>query len=186
MPRIKIIEPEQATGRLSEIYHDIHCRRGKIAEVHKIQSMRPESIIHHMDLYLEIMFSHSELSRAQREMMAVVVSVANGCSYCQAHHAEALNYYWKDAEKLALFVRDPNLASLKETDLTLCRFADHLTSHPDDHESTDHTMALKQLGFSDSAILDATLVIAYFNFVNRIVLALGVESTPEEIRGYQF
>lgn len=46
--------------------------------VSPIQSLRPESIVEHIDLYLEIMFSKSELSRAEREMMAVVVTV---CRY---------------------------------------------------------------------------------------------------------
>jgi uncharacterized peroxidase-related enzyme len=98
MNRIKVIQHEDATGRLLEIYTDIVKKRGKLADVHKIQSFRPESIVAHMDLYLEIMFSKSELSRAEREMMAVVVSVANGCEYCQMHHAQALNHYhyWKN------------------------------------------------------------------------------------------
>ncbi|MCK4980999.1 MAG: carboxymuconolactone decarboxylase family protein [Candidatus Delongbacteria bacterium] len=35
----------------------------------------------HYDLYLEIMRKRSPLSRAQREMMAVVVSLINECHY---------------------------------------------------------------------------------------------------------
>jgi alkylhydroperoxidase family enzyme len=31
------------------------------------------------------------------------------------------------------------------------------------------------LGFDDRAILDAALTVAYFSFVNRLVLLLGVE-----------
>jgi hypothetical protein len=31
----------------------------------------------------------------------------------------------------------------------------------------------------------ANLIIAYFNFVNRIALGLGVQSSPEEVSGYQ-
>ena len=34
-------------------------------------------------------------------------------------------------------------------------------------------------------ILDLSLVTAYFNFVNRIALGLGVEFTPEEMAGYK-
>jgi hypothetical protein len=72
MNRIKVIQHEEATGRLKEIYDDLLQKRGKLADVHKIQSLRPESIVAHMDLYMEIMFSKSELSRAEREMMAVL------------------------------------------------------------------------------------------------------------------
>ena len=88
MSRIKVIEPKEATGRLKEIYYDLIKKRGKLADVHKIQSLWPESIVAHMDLYMEIMFSKSELTRAEREMMAVVVSAVNGCEYiarCTTH-----------------------------------------------------------------------------------------------------
>jgi alkylhydroperoxidase family enzyme len=45
---------------------------------------------------------------------------------------------------------------------------------------------LRELGASDRAILDADLVIAYFNFVNRLVLGLGVELEDDEGKGYRY
>ena len=91
MPHIEIIQPEQATGELKEIYRNLEESRGKVAEVHKIQSLNPESIVNHMDLYMTVMFGRSPLKRVQREMIAVVVSKANGCLYCQVHHSEAVD-----------------------------------------------------------------------------------------------
>lgn len=166
MSRIKVVDYKSATGRLKEIYDELISERGKLADVHTIQSLRPESIVKHMDLYLEIMFSHSDLSRSQREMMAVMLSVANGCAYCQSHHTQALNHYWKDPVRIASLVRDYATAVLSEKDSALCRFAFHLTRSPEEHEHSDYTCSLKEQGFSDQAILDATLVIAYFNFVS--------------------
>ncbi len=37
---------------------------------------------------------------------------------------------------------------------------------------------LRRCGFDDRAIHDATQVIAYFNYINRIADALGVEPEP--------
>jgi len=45
MSRIQVIQPEDAEGRLKEIYTEIIQKRGQLAEVHKIQSLRPESIV---------------------------------------------------------------------------------------------------------------------------------------------
>ena len=87
MARIKVIKYEEASGRLKEIYDELVDKRGKLADVHTIQSLRPESIVKHVELYLEIMFSKSELSRADREMIGVIVSVCNKCEYCEIHHA---------------------------------------------------------------------------------------------------
>jgi len=186
MARIKVVEPDNADGRLKEIYEDIVKKRGKLAEVHKIQSLRPESIVNHMDLYMEIMFTRSDLSRAEREMMAVVVSVGNECEYCRLHHAEALNHYWKDNEKLSLLISDFRDAGLSEKEIALCEFARELTLHPGSFQDETMIDKLRETGLADNAILDATLVVAYFNFVNRIVLSLGVESNNNELKGYNF
>lgn len=120
MARIKVIQPDEADGRLREIYEDIIGKRGKLAEVHKIQSLRPESIVNHMDLYMEIMFTSE------------------------------------------------------------------LTLHPGSFQDDSMIDKLRETGLTDNAILDATLVVSYFNFVNRIVLSLGVESNNDELKGYNF
>jgi AhpD family alkylhydroperoxidase len=35
-------------------------------------------------------------------------------------------------------------------------------------------------------ILNANMIAAYFNFVNRIAEGLGVDSSPEEVAGYRY
>lgn len=45
---------------------------------------------------------------------------------------------------------------------------------------------LKKVGLSDAAILDTTLVVSYFNFVNRIVLTLGVHLEQDSGKGYKY
>jgi len=186
MARIKIIEHNEATGELLEIYNNLIATRGKLADVHKIQSLRPRSIVKHMDLYLEIMFSNSALSRADREMMAVVVSAANNCEYCQLHHAEALNHYWKNNDKINKLRSDYHISELDSRQLILCEFAHELTKNPSHFNEPNFIHQLKNEGLKDDAILDATLVISYFNFVNRMVLSLGLEADEQEIKGYKF
>ena len=63
MAYINVIEHEQAEGELKGIYDNLVKTRGKLAEVHKIQSLNLESIVNHMDLYMTIMFGKSPLKR---------------------------------------------------------------------------------------------------------------------------
>lgn len=186
MANIKVISYGEATGKLKDIYDGLIEKRGKLADVHTIQSLNPDTIIAHMELYMTIMFSHSPLTRAQREMIAVVVSAANGCTYCQQHHGSALNNYWKDEARIELLKRNYETARLDATDTRLCRYAIELTIHPDNFENENRIMVLKETGLDDRAILDATLVVAYFNFVNRIVLALGVQLEEKASEGYKY
>lgn len=180
MAFIEIIEHDNAVGQLKEIYDDLVDSRGKLAQVHKIQSLNPKSIIDHMNLYMTLMYGKSPLKRNLREMMAVVVSRANDCEYCQVHHAEALAHYWKDNEKVNQLRLDYHCADLSALELALCHLSWHLTKFPGQHTENEFIKPLKDLGLNDRAVLDATMIIAYFNFVNRIVLGLGVnlESNP--------
>jgi len=186
MSRIKVIQESEATGRLKEIYDEIILKRGQLAEVHKIQSLRPESIVKHMDLYMEIMFSKSDLSRAEREMMAVVTSVSNNCQYCQIHHSEALNNYWRNENRIESFKNNFYKVNLSNKEILLCELAKYLTLTPN-NENVNRTISeMKNINFSDAAILDAALVISYFNFVNRLVLSLKVEIEKKDERNYHY
>lgn len=73
--------------------------------------------------------------------------------------------------------RDWRSASLTQEDETLCKYAAKLTHTPFDMTPAD-LETLRSQGFDDRAIHDATQVISYFNYINRIADALGVE--PED------
>ena len=185
MPFIEIIEPEQAEGELKDIYDELVRSRGKVAEVHKIQSLNPKTITTHMDLYMSIMFGQSPIKRVHREMMAVVVSVANQCQYCTIHHLEAVQNYWKDADKVSALKNDYTTCELSSKERALCDYAHLLTLTPYNANERLYAANLREAGYGDREILDASLVVAYFNFVNRMVLSLGV-TLEENPGGYKY
>ena len=185
MAYIDVIQPDQAEGRLKEIYDEIESTRGQIAEVHKIQSLNPETIVNHMDLYMSVMYAKSPLRRATREMIAVVVSMANNCEYCQTHHGAALNHYWKDEARVQQLRTDYRSLDLPAIDKLWCELAYQITSNPSKSTAGIYER-LRAEGAEDRAILDANLVIAYFNFVNRLVLGLGVHLEADQGVGYNY
>lgn len=81
MTWIKTIEPEDAAGELRKEYSTAVKRAGKVFNILKIQSLNPETLRASMSLYLATMHAPSGLSRAERELLAVVVSRANNCFY---------------------------------------------------------------------------------------------------------
>ena len=73
---------------------------------------------------------------------------------------------------------DYNRASLTPRQKALCRFAEMVTRAPGALEPR-HLEPLRQHGLSDRDILDAVEVISYFNYINRIADALGIDPEPE-------
>ncbi len=80
MPWIKVVE-ETAEGELKEIYQSQRKKAGTLANILKIHSLAPRTLSTHMALYEAVMHSPGDLSRVQREMIAVVVSSLNHCHY---------------------------------------------------------------------------------------------------------
>lgn len=172
MAWIRVVEPEEAGAELKAVYEKTVGARGRLAAVHKIHSLHPESLTAHMALYMTLMFGRSPLSRRERELVAVAASRANGCSYCVAHHTDALRRFEKDAGALAA-VEAGRWEALDGRAAALCRYAEKLTREPAGSSQAD-VAALRAAGLSDAEVLDAAQVTAYFNFVNRLVLGLGV------------
>ncbi|GIV02423.1 MAG: peroxidase [Armatimonadetes bacterium] len=81
MAYIKLISEEDAEGRLARLYDQARKRAGKVFQIVKCMSLAPHQLEASMGLYRAVMFGESPLTRAQREMIAVVVSKVNGCHY---------------------------------------------------------------------------------------------------------
>jgi len=81
MPYIKQITIDQATGLLKKELEKAVARAGRVWNIVQIMSLNGRVMKSSMEMYGATMFAKSPLSRAQREMLAVVVSKANHCVY---------------------------------------------------------------------------------------------------------
>ena len=66
----------------------------------------------------------------------------------------------------------------------MCKFAEMVTRAPA-ALSARHLATLRLHGLSDRDILDAVQVIAYFNYINRVAEALGIDPEPEMLPSYE-
>jgi uncharacterized peroxidase-related enzyme len=183
MSWISEIEVSEADGKLAATYAMLIKQRGKVSNILKVHSLNPDAMNSHLDLYMTIMFGKSGLSRLEREAIAVVVSANNECDYCVNHHAEALRRYLKDEETIALLMTADGLETLEPRLSNIVRHAEKLTMAPGAMTESD-LGELRAEGLSDDDILDLTLIVGYFNFVNRIALGLGVSFSEDELIGY--
>jgi uncharacterized peroxidase-related enzyme len=81
MAWIKVIQEDEAEGQLKELYEKYAEPSGEVDNILKIHSLNVKSLKVHFDLYAHLMRGRSDLSRVQREMIAVVASAANHCHY---------------------------------------------------------------------------------------------------------
>jgi uncharacterized peroxidase-related enzyme len=81
MAHLRLIEEGEATGALRAEYEAAVARAGKVFNIVKAMSLNAPVLRRSMQLYSAIMHGPSPLSRAERELLAVVVSATNECRY---------------------------------------------------------------------------------------------------------
>jgi alkylhydroperoxidase family enzyme len=81
MPWIKQIDISDATSLLKAEFDKAIQRAGRVWHIVHIMSLNPRAMRDSIAFYITAMMGESPLSRAQREMLAVVVSFENHCYY---------------------------------------------------------------------------------------------------------
>lgn len=128
-----------------------------------------------VNLYNELMFGESGLSKLEREMIAVVVSSANRCYYCLTAHGAAVRQMSGDPQLGEMLVMNWRVAKLSKRQRAMLEFAHALTVTPAEVGDADRAR-LRKAGFSDREVWDVASVTGFYNFTNR--LATGVDMMP--------
>jgi uncharacterized peroxidase-related enzyme len=118
------------------------------------------------------------LSPREREMIALVVSVENGCEACVFSHAAALRKHTGDPLLVAMIEVSWRRAALTARERALAAYAEKLTRSPREVEEPD-LATLRAAGLNETAILEAASITAYFNMTNRLNSGIGVTANAE-------
>ena len=185
MSWIKIIGYKEATGKLKRIYEKIKGPNDVIDNVMTIHSLRPHTLEGHMSLYKSVLHhSSNELPKWYLEVLGVVVSKLNNCNYCAEHHSVGVRKNMGDDQKCEAILRSiDNGNTDKAFDSKFnagISYAKTITNELAKVEEND-IEKLRTAGFSDGEILEVNQVVSYFNYVNRMVVGLGVDLEKSNI-----
>jgi uncharacterized peroxidase-related enzyme len=128
-------------------------------------------------IYNDLMLADSPLSKLEREMIAVVVSSANRCYYCQVAHGQAVRELSGDPALGELLVMNYRAAKLPRRQRAMLDFAHKLTVASDEIVEADRAR-LRKAGLSEREIWDIAAVASFFNMTNR--LASAIDMMPNE------
>lgn len=129
-------------------------------------------------LYNELMLGEGELSKLEREMIAVVVSSENKCFYCLVAHGAAVRVLSDDPLLGEHLVMNYRSAQLDQRQRAMLDYASLLTRSPATVTEA-HTQTLREAGFSDRAIWDIANLIGFYNMSNRVAIASDMQPNTE-------
>ncbi len=120
----------------------------------------------------------STLSAAEKEMIIVATSAANGCQYCVVAHGALLRVFSKQpllADQIAInYLHAP----LSEKQKAMLAFSLKLARTPELVDESDYDR-LKQFGYDDEDIWDMAGITAFFGLSNRMAIVTGMQANAE-------
>ncbi len=176
---VKIPLPDQDTLAEDILKYFGKCEEklGLIPNVLRAYSVNPEKFRNFSAFYNHLMLDEetTNISKLEREMIAVCVSSANRCYYCLVAHGRAVRQLSGDPELGEMIVMNYRVAELNKRHRAMLDFAWKLTITPHDISENDR-QKLREAGFSDQDIFDICDVAGFFNYTNR--MAHGLEMIP--------
>lgn len=172
---VQLIAEDEAEGQLRAVYQELlgEGRRSTVPGFLRLHSLVPRAIIPLAQLHRAVAYGPGELSRVQRELIATVVSVINGCELCRELHSRLLLHRTRDEALVAAVISDFRTAPLSAADRALLDYAAKLTTTPGAVAEKD-VERLRHLGLSDAAIVEIATQTALFNYLNRVIQGLGL------------
>ena len=145
---------------------------GFVPNVFRAQAVNGEQFLAWWGYFNLLVNKEGHLSNADRELLAVVVSSVNRCTYCEISHGAALRTFSGDAVTADLVASNWRQADLPEREGAMCAYAEKLTLHPAEVTEGD-LEPLRAVGLDDHQIMELVQVVGMFNLTNRVSTALG-------------
>lgn len=172
--------PDEDTwpAEVRDLLGAIHGKVGFLPNVFRALAFRPERLLAWWNHHSRLKAPTANLGDVERELIAVVVSSLNSCTYCLVSHGAVLRMASGDptlSERVAANWRHAGLSDLHHA---LCEYAEKLTLAP--HTMTeDDLRGLSDLGLTMEEVWDVAEITAMYNFTNRLALATGQNPNDE-------
>ncbi|MBV8948381.1 MAG: peroxidase-related enzyme [Solirubrobacterales bacterium] len=153
-------------------------RLGFVPNVFRVYAFRPERLSAWFAHFRQLHEPTAHLSAADREMIAVVVSAANGCLYCLVAHGAALRAELDDPVLGERVSYDWRRAGLDSRRAAICAYAEKLTLRPRE-VTRDDLQTLLDAGLTLDEAWDVAEISAMYNLTNRMAMATNMLPNPE-------
>lgn len=151
----------------------VQKKTGEVGEVARILSIRPD--IYHATtmLFKTLLVSQTELSKPIKESIAILVSNLNGCTMCVGEHERIARMLGMTEQQVDDVLAGIEHMNIPENERVLMQFCMKCAGRENYRMTQKDIDVLRDAGYSDSQILEAAAVTAYFNYINTISNGLG-------------
>jgi len=173
---LDVIDIGHATEDQLKVLEESHPK-AKVSDYYLFLGHQPDILRQRSAAFNAIMYAPGGMSRAERELGAMVVSRINGCVYCASVHAQRFEQLAKRNDTVQQVFDDPYQAGINAREQAISKFSAELTDAPAEMSAAS-IQALKEVGLNELEILDLIHSVAIFAWANRLMLNLGEPVFP--------
>jgi uncharacterized peroxidase-related enzyme len=171
-------DEQQLPSDLQRLFAKARERLGFVPNVFRVYAYRPQRLSAWFTHFRSLHEPTDGLGAADREMIAVVVSAANGCLYCLVAHGAALRHELDDPVLGERISYDWRRAELDPRRVAICAYAEKLTLRPRELTRAD-LQSLLDVGLTLEEAWDVAEIVAMYNLTNRMAMATNMLPNPE-------
>lgn len=143
----------------------------------KVLPLNPDEYVGFLHFKGSLFNEKCYLTDAEKEMIGIVVSAANSCTFCLTTHGDILRGLLGDPRLVDALSYNYRAADLNTRQRALCDYAYFVTVYPREID-IDQVEKLRAAGLNDHEVLEAAYVAGFFNYTNRWVSTIRPEPNP--------
>jgi len=176
--RFGTTEPDDLPDDLRERVAAVAEKSGFVPNIFRALGHRPAELRAFLDYHDALMERKEGLSKAERELVVVVSSAANHCTYCIVAHGAILRIRSKDPQLADQVAANPWQARLDDRGRAIADLALALTRTPERFGDADMAKA-RTAGLTDDEIWDVGAITALFAASNRLAHLTALQPNAE-------
>jgi len=171
MARVRLIDKEQASPEVREIFQKIEDNGARILNLYKVLAHNPKVLLNWLRLGNSVI-GRMELPPKLREIATLRVARLTGSEYEWAQHTQVALEVGVSQKQLDAISDWKSSSEFNNEERAVLQYTDEVTQKV---KVTDQTFNALKNFFSEQTIVELTITTSYFAMVARLLVPLQVE-----------
>ena len=174
MAHIKLPEFEDMSPAVQEKARPILEKTGKLGEIFKLMALDEKIYFATDGMIQKYLLDETSLSYDIKESIALLISVENGCKMCVDVHKGIAKMLGLSEERIEEVLKGVESINTDDKEKALLNFCIRASKKDNYKVLKSEIDTLKDMGYSDTQIVEAVAITGYFNYINTLSNVFGL------------
>ncbi len=175
MAHINLPEFVDMTPEIQKWVKPILKKQNELDETTRLLAMNEDIFLATNNMVRAYLFSRTELPFTTKERIAILVSMENSCKICVNLHKSLSKRLGMSEEQINEVLKGVDNIDCNEGEKILLKFCIRASGKENYKILKSDIDSVRNAGYSDSQVLEAVAITAYFNYINTITNVFGLE-----------